>query len=214
MIVNNVLSRLSSMNPSSAIRSVATSEIDALNCVKVAIIEEYYPETRTAKVNLVNKVFAGLNDDGIQKTQLYPPLYPKVMFVGTPDNGMDYKVQKGDEVLVFFCDREITSWWGTGQVCQLDDFRTHHMSDCIALAGIRSQPLATPTNNDLNITSNGMGINISANSINIKADTEVKIESPSVSTTGNLSVGTGISAVVPCGGVTLTFSNGILTGVS
>ena len=59
-----------------------------------------------------------------------------------------------------------------------------------------------------------MGINISANSINIKADTEVKIESPSVSTTGNLSVGTGISAVVPCGGVTLTFSNGILTGVS
>lgn len=188
MIVNNVLSRLSSMNPSSAIRSVATSEIDALNCVKVAIIEEYYPETRTAKVNLVNKVFAGLNDDGIQKTQLYPPLYPKVMFVGTPDNGMDYKVQKGDEVLVFFCDREITSWWGTGQVCQLDDFRTHHMSDCIALAGIRSQPKTTITNDNLNIYSKNGIINFEGNVVingNVQINGNIEI-------TGDATIG-GIS---------------------
>ena len=214
MIVNNLVSQMSSMNRISSTMNAIDNAIDALNCVKIGIVEEYYPETRTAKVNLVNKVFIKLNSDGIQETQLYPPIYPKIMFIGTVDNGMDYKLQAGDEVLVFFCDREITSWWLTGETSQLNDFRTHHMSDCVAIAGLRSQPLTTPTNSDLNITSNGMGINISANSINIKADTEVKIESPSVSTTGNLSVGTGISAVVPCGAVTLTFSNGILTGVS
>lgn len=214
MIIKNKITEANKDNLSSLVDSLISDNTDNLNCVKIGIIEEYYPESRTAKVNLVNMLYDGITKEGIQKTKPYPPIYPRIMFIGTVDNGMDYKLQAGDEVLVFFCDRELESWWVSGNISQLNYFRTHHMSDCVAIAGLRSQPLTTPTNSDLNITSNGMGINISANSINIKADTEVKIESPSVSTTGNLSVGTGISAVVPCGAVTLTFSNGILTGVS
>lgn len=214
MIFKNKLTEYGNNGLASNIDTLIDDRLDKLNCVRIGIVEEYYPEDRTAKVNLVNMIYDGITEQGIQKTKTPAPLFPRVMFIGTPDNGIDYKVQQGDEVLVFFCDREIESWWLSGNTSQLNYFRTHHMSDCIALAGIRSQPLTTPTNNDLNITSNGMGINISANSINIKADTEVKIESPSVSTTGNLSVGTGVSAVVPCGAVTLIFNDGILTGVS
>lgn len=214
MTLNNFLARSVTKNTTSAFNNMIESSLANLNCVKIGIVQEYYPETRTAKVYLVNKRSNGITDDGLQITSEYPPIYPRIMFIGTVDNSIDYKVQLGDEVLVFFCDRELESWWNTGEISQLNSFRTHHMTDCIAIAGLRSQPLTTPTNSDLNITSSGMGINISANSINIKADTEVKIDSPSVSTTGNLSVGTGISAVVPCGAVTLTFSNGILTGVS
>lgn len=214
MLIKNKITEANNSNLPSLIDTLVGDSIDNINCVKIGIIEEYYPETRTAKVNLVNMLYDGKTEAGIQKTRPYPPIYPRVMFIGTVDNSIDYKVQKGDEVLVFFCDREIESWWLSGNVSQLNFFRTHHMSDCIALAGLRSQPLSTKTDSNLNIKSSGMGVNIEGNTITIKSDSGVKIDSPSVKTTGNLSVGTGVSAVVPCGSVTLTFSNGILTGVS
>ena len=214
MSVENILSKSISKDLPSTLDSFVNGALADLNCVKIGIVDEYYPEERTAKVLLSNKRCTGFTGTGVQLTREYPPIYPRVMFIGTVDNGIDYKVQKGDEVLVFFCDRELESWWLTGEVSQLNSLRTHHLSDCVAIAGLRSQPLTTKTDSNLNIKSNGMGINIEGNSITINADSEVKINSPSITTSGNLSVGTGISAVVPCGAVTLTFSNGILTGVS
>jgi hypothetical protein len=188
MIVNNLVSQMSSMNRISSTMNAIDNAIDALNCVKIGIVEEYYPETRTAKVNLVNKVFIKLNSDGIQETQLYPPIYPKIMFIGTVDNGMDYKLQAGDEVLVFFCDREITSWWLTGETSQLNDFRTHHMSDCVAIAGLRSQPLTTITNDNLNIYSKNGIINFEGNVV-INGDVTIN---GNIEITGDATIG-GIS---------------------
>lgn len=188
MIVNNLVSQMSSMNRISSTMNAIDNAIDALNCVKIGIVEEYYPETRTAKVNLVNKVFIKLNSDGIQETQLYPPIYPKIMFIGTVDNGMDYKLQTGDEVLVFFCDREITSWWLTGETSQLNDFRTHHMSDCVAIAGLRSQPLTTITNDNLNIYSKNGIINFEGNVV-INGDVTIN---GNIEITGDATIG-GIS---------------------
>lgn len=147
----------------SNVTELVTTELDHLNCVRVAIVEEYYPETRTAKVNLVNRLYDGITGNGIQKTATPAPLYPRVMFIGTVDNGIDYKIKKGDEVLVFFCDREIESWWVSGNISQLNSFRTHHMSDCIAIAGLRSQPLTTITNDNLNIYSKNGIINFEGN---------------------------------------------------
>ena len=188
MIVNNLVSQMSSMNRISSTMNAIDNAIDAINCAKIGIVEEYYPETRTAKVNLVNKVFIKLNSDGIQETQLYPPIYPKIMFIGTVDNGMDYKLQAGDEVLVFFCDREITSWWLTGETSQLNDFRTHHMSDCVAIAGLRSQPLTTITNDNLNIYSKNGIINFEGNVV-INGDV---IINGNIEITGDATIG-GIS---------------------
>ena len=188
MIVNNLVSQMSSMNRISSTMNAIDNAIDALNCVKIGIVEEYYPETRTAKVNLVNKVFIKLNSDGIQETQLYPPIYPKIMFIGTVDNGMDYKLQAGDEVLVFFCDREIASWWLTGETSQLNDFRTHHMSDCVAIAGLRSQPLTTITNDNLNIYSKNGIINFEGNVV-INGDVTIN---GNIEITGDATIG-GIS---------------------
>ena len=159
MTLNNFLARSVTKNTASVLNNSIESHLANLNCVKIGIIQEYYPETRTAKVYLVNKRSNGITNDGLQITSEYPPIYPRIMFIGTVDNGMDYKLQLGDEVLVFFCDRELESWWNTGEISQLNSFRTHHMTDCIALAGIRSMPLTTITNDNLNIYSKNGIIN-------------------------------------------------------
>ena len=188
MIFKNKLTEYGNSGLASNIDTLIDDRLDKLNCVRVGIVEEYYPEDRTAKVNLVNMIYDGITEQGIQKTKPPAPLFPRVMFIGTPDNGIDYKVQQGDEVLVFFCDREIESWWLSGNTSQLNYFRTHHMSDCIALAGIRSQPKTTITNDNLNIYSKNGIINFEGNVVingNVQINGNLKI-------TGDATIG-GIS---------------------
>ena len=188
MIFKNSLTESMSNGIGSMTDSLIDNALDNLNCVKIGIIEEYYPETRTAKVNLVNMLYDGTTEFGIQKTKPYPPIYPRVMFIGTVDNGMDYKLQAGDEVLVFFCDRELESWWISGNISQLNYFRTHHMSDCIAIAGLRSQPLTTITNDNLNIYSKNGILNFEGNVV-INGDVTIN---GNIEITGDATIG-GIS---------------------
>jgi hypothetical protein len=188
MIIKNKITEANKDNLSSLVDSLISDSTDNLNCVKIGIIEEYYPETRTAKVNLVNMLYDGITKEGIQKTKPYPPIYPRIMFIGTVDNGMDYKLQAGDEVLVFFCDRELESWWVSGNISQLNYFRTHHMSDCVAIAGLRSQPLTTITNDNLNIYSKNGIINFEGNVV-INGDVTIN---GNIEITGDATIG-GIS---------------------
>ena len=188
MIYKNKITEASKDSLPSLISSLISDDLDSLNCVKIGIIEEYYPETRTAKVNLVNMLYDGTTEFGIQKTKPYPPIYPRIMFIGTVDNGIDYKLQAGDEVLVFFCDRELESWWVSGNISQLNYFRTHHMSDCVAIAGLRSQPLTTITNDNLNIYSKNGIINFEGNVV-INGDVTIN---GNIEITGDATIG-GIS---------------------
>lgn len=188
MTLNNFLARSVTKNTASVLNNSIESHLANLNCVKIGIIQEYYPETRTAKVYLVNKRSNGITNDGLQITSEYPPIYPRIMFIGTVDNGIDYKLQLGDEVLVFFCDRELESWWNTGGISQLNSFRTHHMTDCIALAGIRSMPLTTITNDNLNIYSKNGIINFEGNVV-INGDVTIN---GNIEITGDATIG-GIS---------------------
>ena len=193
-------------------RKIAYNEI---NCVRVAIVEEFNAENLTVKCKIANKMVLGIDESGVQITQDYPPIYAKVQYLGWGGVGITYPIQAGTEGILLFSDREIESWFINGGVNPLSYDRCHEMTDAIFICGLRSLPnMIQIEPNSLNIFHNGNNIKIGNSDINIKALSNVEIDSPSVTTTGNLSVGTGVSGIVPCGGVTLTFSNGILTGIS
>ena len=193
-----------------------------LNCVRIAIVEEFDSENLVVKVRLVNKLSAGINADGSQKVIDYPPIYAKVHYVGWGQTGITYPITEGMEGVVLFSDREIESWFITGEVTPPAYNRAHSFSDAIFICGVFSKPkLITVLTDCLHLFYGDSDIQISpaqikANTVNavLNASGSVVLNAPDVSVTGNLNVGTGQSAVVPVGGVTLTFSNGILTGVS
>lgn len=163
MIFNELTLHGASTNFNTLLDVRLDGALDELNCIKIGIVEEYYPETRTAKVKIAHKACVGVTADGVQVTEDIAPLYPRVVFFGSTTQGINYKVKTGDEVILFFVDHDINGWWQSGQVQQLSSFRTHHASDCIALAGITSQPNTTQTNENLNIYSKDGIINLQGN---------------------------------------------------
>ena len=188
---------------------------NVFNCVRVGIVEEYNPETRTAKIKIANKLVTGVNSDGTQKTQDYAPIYAKVWFFGWGDKGITHPILQGQEGILLFNDRELESWYINGNVNPLAYKRAHSMSDSIFICGLSSLPNVLANMQEcINIFYGQNNIQINNSDINAKALSSINLNAPDVNVSGNLNVGTGVSAIVPCGGVTLTFSNGILTGVS
>ena len=195
-----------------------------MNCVKVATIVEFDENTLTAKCRVNNKRLLNLKDDGNQILQDYPDIYAKVCFFGWGDIAITHPVNVGMEGLLLFNDRELETWFLTGEPGELAYDRCHDLSDALFICGVHSQPkiplvqyLATCINlyyESSNIQTSCSDVSINTINANINASGGMIIDSPDVTVTGNLNVGTGQSAVIPCGAITLTFSNGILTGVS
>lgn len=116
-------------------------------------------------------------------------------------------VKADDEVLVLFASRCIDSWYQNGGVGIPMEFRMHDLSDGFALVGIRSVPNSTPLDEEnLSIQSDdaetyiqltpGGDVKVKATNVEVEAAsnvtikaTSVIIDSPAVSTTGNLTVG-------------------------
>lgn len=193
-----------------------------LNCVKIATVEEFFSDNLTVSCKVNNKRVLEIKDDGNQILQDYPLIYAKVHFLGWGNIGATFPIKKGMEGILLFNDREIETWFLTGQGGNLAYDRCHSMSDAIFICGVHSLPNMIQIlldcfhlyygNSDIQISP----AQIEANTVNtiLNSSGTVIINAPDVSVTGNLNVGTGVSAVVPTGNVTLTFSNGILTGVS
>lgn len=123
-----------------------------LDCVRVGIISEYNPETRIAKVNLVNKLTLSQNPDGTQVVQNYAPIYCKTWFFGWGNVGITHPVIENQECIVLINDRELESWYLQGGINQLKYKRNHNFSDSICIVGLTSMPNMTATLQDcLNI---------------------------------------------------------------
>lgn len=193
-----------------------------LNCCRVGIVESYDAETRVAKVNIANKLTLRANPDGSMVTANYAPIYAKVLFFGWKDIGITHPVFVGSEGILLFNDREIESWFINGNINNVAHERAHSKTDAIFISGLLSLPnMIATAMNCLNLFFKDSNIQISpadivTNTVNttINSTGSTVINTPDLTVTGNLNVGTGVSAVVPTGSVTLTFSNGILTGVS
>lgn len=159
---------------------------NVFNCVRVGIVEEYNPETRTAKVKIANKLVTGVNSDGTQKTQDYAPIYAKVWFFGWGDKGITHPILQGQEGILLFNDRELESWYINGNVNPLAYKRAHSMSDSIFICGLSSLPNIIQNSQDsLNLFYQLNNIQITENGVIINADTIIN---------GNLTVNGQINA--------------------
>lgn len=163
---------------------------NTLNCIRVGIVDEYNPETRIAKILIVNKMLIGQNADGSQVTQNYAPIYAKVWFFGWGDVGMTHPIEKGQEGILLFSDRELESWYINGGVNPLGEIRAHSLSDSIFITGLTSTPNMTATlQNCLNLFYGTKSLRIDKNGVTINGNLVVN---GNITATGDIVAG-GIS---------------------
>lgn len=197
-------------------KSIEDSVNYGLNCVRVGIVEEFYPDTLTAQIKIANKMLVGLNDDGSQVNQDYAPIYAKVHFIGWGGTGATYPIEKGMEGILIFCDREIESWYINGDVNPLSYERAHDLSDSIFICGIHSIPnmikMLTDCfhifykSSDLQIKDKAVIIN--SDNVTINANTTINgnlIVNGNISTTGTITASQTITSDVDvvAGGISL-----------
>jgi len=193
-----------------------------LNCVKVAIVESFNPDNLTVACRVANKRVIGLKDDGNQILQDYPLIYAKVNYFGWGSAGATFPIQKGMEGILLFNDRELETWFLTGDGGNLAYDRNHNLSDAIFVCGVHSVPhmiqIALNSlhwyyyNSDVQICPAEQIINTTGITANL--DESMNIEAPVVSMEGNLNAESAYTGVVPCGTAVLNIQNGIIIGVS
>lgn len=119
------------------IKTSGLSIASELNCMRIAIVQEFYPEDLTVQVQIAGKKTVGLNSDGSQRVREYAPIYAKICYCNP---FITYPIKKGDECVLLFSDREIESWFINGDVNPEGYTRMHDLTDAVALFGIRSIP--------------------------------------------------------------------------
>lgn len=167
-----------------------------MNCVKVATIVEFDESTLTAKCRVNNKRLLNLKDDGNQILQDYPDIYAKVCFFGWGDIAITHPVNAGMEGLLLFNDRELETWFLTGEPGELAYDRCHDLSDAIFICGLHSQPkieLLPYLENCLNLFYKQGSIQIADGSIVINGDTTINgnlVVNGTITATGDIVAGT------------------------
>ncbi len=119
------------------LKSVGEKTGKELNCMRIGIIQEFYPEDLTVQVLIANKKDLGQNQDGSQKVRDFAPIRAKICYCNPFET---FPLKKGDECLLLFSDREIESWFINGDVNPLNYPRMHSMTDAVAIVGLRSLP--------------------------------------------------------------------------
>lgn len=148
---------------------------NSLNCVRIGIIQKFYEENLTAEVLIANKKLLGLNRDGSQILQDYPPIYAKVCYCNPFQT---FPLTQGMECILLFADREIESWFINGGVNPLSYTRVHDKTDAIAILGIRSLP------NMINILTDCLHLFYGNSSLQLK-NTETDINSNTINLSAN-----------------------------
>ena len=169
-----------------------------INCMRIGVIQEFYPDNLTAQIKLVDKKIIGLNPDGSQILREYPPIYAKVCYCNP---FITFPLIQGTECIALFNDREIETWFINGGSNIQAYPRMHDLTDAIAIVGIRSLPqmiqiltdclhlfygqsnLQLKADNAV-ITSPQIDIN-SSNTVNI-GGSDITIEGNTINITGNL----------------------------
>ena len=176
-----------------------------LNCVKVATVEEFFPDNLTVSCKVTNKRVTGLKADGNQILQDYPLIYAKVHFLGWGNIGATYPISKGMEGLLLFNDRELETWFLTGTDGNLAYDRCHSLSDAIFICGLHSLP------NMIQILTDCFHLFYGASDIQIK-DSSININTAKININGTPCVADNTYTIG--NGTKITTVNGIITNVS
>lgn len=111
-----------------------------INCVKVASVVSFDIDTLVSCCQIKGKRLLGLKKDGNQELTDYPLIYAKTYFLGYGDIGITHPIVAGVEGILLFSDRELETWYTTGESGNLAYDRTHDLSDAIFICGLCSQP--------------------------------------------------------------------------
>lgn len=178
-----------------------------LNCVKVATVDTFYPDDLTVSCRVQNKRLLRLTDDGNQVLQDYPLIYAKVHYFGWGDVGATYPITQGMEGILLFNDRELETWFISGESGNLAYDRCHDLSDAIFIVGVHSIPNMIQLVSDcLNLFYKSSSIQILDGSIVINGNTTIN---------GNLQVNGSINAtgdIVAAGISLINHVHGGVTG--
>lgn len=155
-----------------------------LNCMKIGRIILFDETDQTAKIQISFKMVIQVNDDGSEKLQDYPVLIKcPCIFLGGSDSYLTMPVKEGDNCLVFFCDRDIDNWFVQGEDVSLNSYRTHDISDGIALIGVRNK-----TNPIIDFLANGIRIKYSDNNYVNFTENLKTIVAPTTNHTGDINI--------------------------
>lgn len=147
------------------IKTSGLSIASELNCMRIAIVQEFYPDDLTVQVQIAGKKTIGLNPDGSQRVREYAPIYAKICYCNP---FITYPIKKGDECVLLFSDREIESWFINGDVNPEGYSRMHDLTDAVALFGIRSIPnMISILSNALHLFYGNSSIELTKNGVNI-----------------------------------------------
>lgn len=201
------------------LKSVSETTGKDLNCMRIGIIQDFYPDDLTVQVLIANKKDLGQNQDGSSRVQDFAPIRAKVCYCNPFET---FPLKQGDECLLLFSDREIESWFINGNVNQVNYPRMHSLTDAVAIVGLRSLPnMIKLLTECLHLFFYGSELQLGAGETilnspitTLTSSSEITLNAPVVNITGNLNVQTGYSGIVPCGSATLAVTNGIITGVS
>lgn len=191
-----------------------------MNCVKVATVDKFFPDNLTVSCKVANKRVVGLKDDGNQILKDYPLIYAKVHYFGWGDVGATYPITPGMEGVLLFNDRELETWFISGQSGNLAYNRCHSLSDAIFICGVHSTPnMISLVNDCLNIFYKTTYIRLLETGLNINGNIA---QTGNVTSTGTV---TGASLVDTSGATgtfksadspqkTITVQNGIIKSIS
>lgn len=126
-------------NPSliQTLEGVSQKTAYEINCMRIGIVQTFYPEDLTVDVLIANKKTKGYTKEGVQIVGDYPIIRAKVVYC---DPFITFPINPGDECVLLFSDREIENWFINGEVNPEGYTRMHEMTDAVALFAIRSLP--------------------------------------------------------------------------
>lgn len=198
--------------------SMKTKVLSTLNCHNIGKIVEFNAAKQTCTVQMMQvKQFNNNYYDPAPITDV-----PLIIY-GAGGGHITLPNPVGTYCLLFFMDRNIDSFLETGEQYVPETTRMHDFTDCIAITTFKTlvNPITDYDLNAVTVTYQNANIKVkdeivvnAQGNVTINSPTKVTINSPDVETTGNLSVGTGYTGVIPCGAATIQVTNGIITGVT
>lgn len=156
--------------------SVIDNRLKQIHTSLPGIIQSYDPVKNTATVQPCIKRIWVTSESS--KTLPLPVISDvPVIFPTGGGFSLTFPVAPGEECLLVFLERAMDYWYKDGGIQAPSNFRMHHLSDAVALVGLRSQ-----ANRITNISTDGaelrnadrsMFIKIAADGIQIKGDVTV-----------------------------------------
>jgi hypothetical protein len=135
MTINRVLGPTSQVQIKDVLDRTKDEVFYNMNCVQVGRIISYDPTKNTASIQIGMKRQLPNNE-----VVTYPPLQDcPVFFLTGGTSSISMPILPGDTCLILFNDRDIDTWWATGENNVPPTPRAHSLSDGICLVGIRNQ---------------------------------------------------------------------------